>query len=443
MRRKKANKCCSCRQLKISCDGQRPTCEYCASTGRHCEYELPDSGQHARDPARSSSETPSDSSVYSIACRATDFVQPELSLQPFHGFTNVSMQMNLTPLQARLLKFMDDWVSCNFSQSRDERSLTILFQLVPKHFNESEVVRQGLLTQSGVLMVQSYDYHLLQNAEFTGDSTRAMLKYDPNLVAAYHYSLHGFSVQIQELSRLLDRLRNGTITMGQTVQLLLGSILLILTCCCWSPSPMPLVNFTERKHDFLNTRLGVRATFLLAERLLQADSLYSKIFDSSIMIQPPVIVQWVPLFYNVLISLDCLETPLSPEARELVTGTLGRFSNSVIDCATMSTSVPLIQAASVMDSDFVAMVYEQDVIALQILYLWSCFTLLATSYYHRDTNMFADYMRWYKNHCLSRFGQWRFPWDASVYSVVIVKKYQPDWSSLPSFDPEEVDEMLI
>lgn len=338
---------------------------------------------------------------------------------------------------------MDDWVLCNFSQSRDERLLTILFQLVPRHFNELEVVRQGLLTQLGVLMVQSYDYHLLQNAEFTGDSTRAMLKYDPNLVAAYHYSLHGFLVQIQELSRLLDRLRNGTITMGQTVQLLLGSILLILTCCCWSPSPMPLVNFTERKHDFLNTRLGVRATFLLAERMLQADGLYSKIFDTLIIIQPPVNVQWVPLFYNVLISLDCLETPLSPEARELVTGTLDRFSNLVMDCATMSTSVPLIQAASVMDSDFVAMVYEQDVIALQILYLWSCFTLLATSYYHRDANMFADYMRWYKNHCLLRFGQWRFPWDALMYLVVIVKKYQPDWSSLPLFDPEEVDEMLI
>lgn len=408
------------------------------STGRECEYEVPDGESQSLG---SSSETPLVSLVPSVCSEATDIMLPELSYRLFQGFSSVSYHMNLTPLQSRLLKFIDDWGLCNYGETRDQRLIAIWTQLIPRHFNQLELVKLGLLTYLGVLIVQSYDHTLLQNPEFTGDSTRAILKYDPVLVAAYQYSLHGFLVQMREISRLVDRLQSGTITTVEAVELLLGSILLLATWCCQSLSQMPLVNFDERKHDFLSARLGVRATFMLARRVLAHDPALLSVFDSLTMIEPPQTVEWGPLFYKIFCSLDCLETP--PETRELLTGTLGRFNNLVADCAAMATDVPLIQAASIMDAEFVSMVYDQDIIALEIIYVFSCFSLLASSYCARDSNMFADYMHWYKDHCFATYGLWYFPWDALVYLVVIEKNYQLDWLSLPLFDPEDIDAMLI
>lgn len=101
---------------------------------------------------------------------------PGLSYRLFQGFSSVSYHMNLTPLQSRLLKFIDDWGLCNYGETRDQRLIAIWTQLMPRHFNQLELVKLGLLTYLGVLIVQSYDHTLLQNPEFTGDNTRAILK---------------------------------------------------------------------------------------------------------------------------------------------------------------------------------------------------------------------------------------------------------------------------
>ncbi|CAN3365044.1 hypothetical protein DICA4_E22364 [Diutina catenulata] len=423
---RRKSKCTSCRRLKISCDGCLP-CEYCVATDRHCQYE----------------GALSDDEVALIL--SEDSASPPQSLFPLRlmrGFSSI-FKMNLSPIQSRLITFFGDWGVHHYGDSRDARQETIWTELVPQLFHKSDLVKSGMYTYSGVLMVQASNHRLLQDPDFVTNNPQAQWKYDQTLVAAYQYSLYAFTVQTSEISRLLQKIHAGTLAPQEAVELLLGSMLIIATLCCSPSSQMPLVNFEHRKDDFLCARLGVRVTFILARPFLEHDPELMEIFYSKAVLEAPEVTQWVPLFASINSSFDSLDTPLDQKERQLLQGTLNRFNNSILDCADTASDIPLIQAAAIMDGDFVAMIYNKHIIALEIIYAFSCFSLLTSPYYSREGNMFSDYMEWYRGHCFERYGQWRFPWDASVYSVAPTKQYYPvNLQSLPFFDPVELDGRL-
>ncbi|CAN3354004.1 hypothetical protein DICA4_B01508 [Diutina catenulata] len=438
--RHSVTRCSSCRRLKIKCDGRSP-CEYCAATGRRCLYETP------KRKLKFKMVKPSSEDIHALFPSAREIKSYTLESVGSGGgvvpviepsFTNLQEQLQLSPVQSRLIAFISSF-GRRYYEARDPCLETIWAKFTPELFLESELVKSSVYTYSGVILVRTYNHKLLQDADFANNNPQVMYKYDDRVVTAYQYSLYAFNTQVREISRLVTRLHEGTITVRQTVELLIGSMLIVGTLCNSPSSRMPLVNFDQRTGDFLSARLGVRVTFLLARKLLANHPKLLYIFFHNEQFKPPVVTQWVPVFAQTRRWLTRHQT-LSDHERAHLEGTLRRFNNSILECAKWNTDVPLMQAAGILDHDTLAMVYGKHVFALQIIYLYSCFSLLTSLYYNRENNMFVDYMWWYKEHCFSRYRGWFFPWDASIHSLVLVKKYHPaSMASLAWFDPVKLD----
>lgn len=145
--KKSKNGCSSCKKLKIKCNEERPSCEYCIHTKRQCIYG------DQRPLTRKLSEVAGPGALV-IPGKDTHSICNK-SLQILNSMV---YQMNVSELELQLLKFYVDFGGTFFSFNVQEKSFEFWVNVVPKLWCSSDIVKYALYTVSSARLLANYNY---------------------------------------------------------------------------------------------------------------------------------------------------------------------------------------------------------------------------------------------------------------------------------------------
>ncbi|CAN3476306.1 hypothetical protein DICA0_D14466 [Diutina catenulata] len=381
MPRPKAHKCFSCRRLRIRCD-QRTPCEYCAATGRHCEYPAKESPwvNHTVTGARieecSSSESPSSKSH-----------TPEVPTECSYVLSPVLRPTDATSFEISLFDTYWKWHRNTYvHESRPELNQYMEGLLIS--FFDMEVVRVSVLAYTGLL-----------------SSSESALEYTSNKLAC----------QSRILNQAVDRLRLGTGSSTDALAVTVCSAILMDLLVCHPHPLIPVVNFDTRKGDYLGLIRGFQQSYRLSRPFYSESEL--RLIGGGIQSMPQ---GRVPFLEDVLHYTD---DPSMEEAL-LALSTLvveGVDERSPMTLRSFLYAVPRFHDA----------VYDRDPMALAILNILCSYFMLTGFYLHREHNIWVRHIEWYKDH-------WRYPWEPDLYDVVVTLKHRMLPRELVDFDPRNM-----
>ncbi|MCH0629020.1 hypothetical protein JNB11_03485 [Kocuria palustris] len=95
----------------------------------------------------------------------------------------------------------------------------------------------------------------------------------------------------------------------------------------------------------------------------------------------------------------------------------------VQQCEEYSSEVPIHRFQHFAEESFWRQVYNENYFALRILNLYCAYLVMLQYYFVRERNVWTDYMKWFHQESLFRFGKFYFDEDEKLYEKVIVNGY--------------------
>lgn len=166
------NGCLSCKKLKIKCNEGQPICEYCIHRGRECIYpEKKPKAPRKRKPRntkKSSNQSPSMStstelitiprsySDSSNSSPASDYEFPSIQSKSLQKLNSMSVQLDVSTFELRLLKFYMDFGATFFTFNIDPEAHHFWGVEVPKLWCTSDLVKSSIYAISSVRLLANY-----------------------------------------------------------------------------------------------------------------------------------------------------------------------------------------------------------------------------------------------------------------------------------------------
>lgn len=134
------NGCSSCKRLKIKCTEEKPSCEYCAHTGRECVYL--------------NRPTTVKLKVVKTDRRPS---RPMITNDAMMRLNSMSSQLNVTSLESQLLKYYLEFGADFFTFKVDQKNYDFWGLEVPKLWCCSDLVKNALYSLSSARLLANYE----------------------------------------------------------------------------------------------------------------------------------------------------------------------------------------------------------------------------------------------------------------------------------------------
>ncbi|CAM9022876.1 unnamed protein product [Wickerhamomyces anomalus] len=174
--------CFSCKKLKIKCNEAKPICEYCNHTGRECAYpeakpkaprkrRARKSKKAQNEESSSSSSSLSDESTVEKELFSglplipidTDFV--EIQSKPLQRLNSMSLQLEVSSFELKLLRFFLDFGASFFSFNVHEETYRFWSTEVPKLWCSSDLVKSSIYAISSVRLLANYELNNIETID--------------------------------------------------------------------------------------------------------------------------------------------------------------------------------------------------------------------------------------------------------------------------------------
>lgn len=317
-------------------------------------------------------------------------------------------------------------MSQHYGQTRDVGQVTWTVSM-PQLLSSLKFIRKCVMGYLGLIAISNYNPSMLPLETPCDDS----------IYAVRQFSYDTFNFQLRETSRLTDELMEGTITEDNAIILMMSTWILYITVGSNCAMSLPLVDFELRRNDFLSfLKAGLQILNMTANFAPNHQLNFFKpinIFEAFPMI--PLLKR----YYDEFSSLRNLD---EGKVNYLLTF-IEELNQLFYVSARHNNDAAIFQTIARISPRWYDLIYEQNILALSLLNVWSLICLGFEYYLDRDHNMFADYMCWYRRHCMFNYGAWNFAGDESLYSVMIKKKYLfTTVENAVCFDPIIIDHII-
>ncbi|KAG2736884.1 hypothetical protein G9P44_000974 [Scheffersomyces stipitis] len=478
------NGCLSCKQLRIKCDESKPNCEYCLHTNRVCVY--PDTVHYDKIISKSqssSSDSPSSEEDILELLQNVDYSQEKyLKLRAYRrnpmysgsfrfdqiaSLNELTSKLNISTFELRLLNYFDRHCIYMFSFGVNDEVHNVWKNHVPSIFLQSKLVRDSVFSFSAINMFPHCDLELLKyDDDMYGriklDRANKTVTYDPNAVRTKISPDDEDTLYDRTAKYFMDSINKTNITIGSgniqgpsipvfrddlTAKELVVSGILIFSFLAIHPHKLlPLVSFAEDETDFLSMCLGISATMISCQAAILRSELSGMFIHEERGLETPSLKDCTyPLLMKLKQDLDQIyggdefDSIVATEYN-ILSSTLQILHTGLYRSVKLNYPIPLFKWTLMISPNFRDLVYEKNFFALRILYVYSSLCMITRFMIYNDSNMWLDYIHWYKDYNLENFGnKWVYPMDEKSYELTAVKKYMfegLDYTALATFDPD-------
>ncbi|CAH2353859.1 hypothetical protein CLIB1423_13S00408 [[Candida] railenensis] len=463
------NSCMSCKKLKIRCNEGIPRCEYCAATGRICNYANSASSKQKKAVLQMQSAafcTPStllNSNWQSVGIS-------KFTYKLLHFFQNHCVDMLTFGINRELEKVLtidvpglwqksslvrqamlsfsalNLWPFCNlednlYQDSPDDDALLTLLNsnthgdLMKKLITGPSSLEMGPINSENYITIHKFDK--IKDINYDNES---MLK-DRNLFCAttgyFMDSLQQYSTALSEASSFLtasDSEETGSVLSQDEILLksaeLMISGVLILAFLIFHPHKLlPLVNFGESEEEIGQTDVMAIAKGIIfiqknAPNILRASPY--KIFLAHDDVLPSISREY-PLIEKLKSRLDewvaanFLGISANSESLEL----LESFQKSIClievcynECIEKCYPHRLFRCFISSSPYLEAPVRNKDRFALKLVFYCSSLCMICRLQLFDGCSVWSDYMNWYRDYNFKTYGGWFNSDDESLYDLV-------------------------
>ncbi|CAN3353470.1 hypothetical protein DICA1_C06920 [Diutina catenulata] len=413
MARPRKVKCTSCRRLRIECDSGNP-CEYCAATGRKCEYAQV-ANWIAYEPRSDSESSRSPEADLSLST-ASSFLARRLN--------SPTVLTGVTPFELEIFDFYTVWWSRKYSSSVLKIPAVRAFrQLTHTLFFTSEFVRNGMLTYMSLQFLHTRAPEYL-------DQELAVVPFDNSSCSkAYHQMSTLFSHQCQTVNSLVAKMTSGNCSQQEASHLMFACLHMYSTTVLHPHRVTPLVDFEHCKFDHLGMVRGLNVIRDMAMPFLAPeDRLVWKKMEEA--------------------EQELIDIPIHLPFLQSILRHVFRYGDNAMDWERivwrMNTTLEMACRARgdlqfhmlLFNSGdlFHELIYQKNPVALCILNIYTAYMLMFEMYIDPARNIWRDFMAWYAEYTE---GVWFAPWESALYELVMQKMYVfPSFDVVREFTPE-------
>ncbi|ODV78611.1 uncharacterized protein CANTADRAFT_6967 [Suhomyces tanzawaensis NRRL Y-17324] len=461
--------CASCKRLKIKCNEDRPRCEYCLHTNRECIY--PDEETAVSIISESSRQARRLRDVSLFAHRAQKGLENPDSYFTFDQlvatFTLASptSHLGISRYELRLVNFFDSFCVPLFSFGVNKDVHNVWKNMVPSLFLRSSLVRNSVYSFAalnlfplfGLTSVQEaipYQLAATRSSNSISDLIDTSLSFYENQQNFCDTTNAYFNSAIQKTNILIE-LELKTSSLEQlppspelAAEMTISSILLFSYVCLHPFKVVPLLAWNTDEPDIISITKGIRSTLQICTPII-AQTNYkglTTLQDDKLVIPPletcvyPIIASLRDQLTELTQGYDVFDSKIL-RALEVLKETVRLLHECVCKCIHWNYPVPLFRWLILLLSDFRDLLYERNFYALRILFIFACYSIVTRFEVDDKSNVWIDYIYWYKNYNTKLFGQnqWRYTLDEAFFwlsdSRICVFPH-PDFTKMGLLDPE-------
>lgn len=482
--------CSNCRRLKIKCNEAKPSCEYCQHTNRECEY-LPPKPRKPRTTKPKIREICEDEPSRIVVDPRP--VISDLNVQSI--INSPSQQLGLTRLELRLLNFFNLYCIELFTYGMSKEVDNVWRHEVPSLFMSSNLVRSAVFSFSCINLWPLCDLISLRDLDRTFELSSLHLVRDraghftssddaSTTVKPVFHKLYNVpfdseessdTLYVKTASYFLDSVRASQQkamtaefdeNSNEKFEIIISGIIIFAFLSIHPHKLMPLVNFGEEENfideelssklftdgdgnpdsphgpDFLSFCRGFELSLLFWQDDI-ASSRYRNLLINPLRKRPisvkfPVILT----LKQQLLDSYKLSDISSTTSSDIITLTEAIFlmETSLHFTTVVNYPVPFLTCILRLKEEFHFLVRKKNQFALRLLFFFSLLTLFLNINLFPKTNMWTDYIEWFRLHYpLTSF-------DEKLYYLAVTKSHRVqhmNYKLLAHFDPEVVYDNLM
>ena len=473
MARPKSKGCNNCKKLKIKCNLAQPLCEYCVYTNKTCDYtriESPPvrtnvfimhSNNKVKKPRRkpkpavsevsalftppttplstvstTSSQSSSPISIQSllliplaghlVSDEVLDVVSPRIISTPripaVYSLNSPSKLMGISPFEFGILHHFETWAKAKTILSNEARLRFAWEKVIPRYLLELDILKISVFAYSSMLLLQKH------NPQYLLGETSYSSSFNDELLTLYEFAFTNFESQIKQINKLNNKIKAGEpINELEAISFVMGATILMRVFGRHSRRTMPLISFDRSQQDFQSLCLEMRKSLTICwpilERVQQAALVPLQVKNIDCPLSPTI--------RQLLNELDALPPELLKGKRDLkeidiklaLRDAILILNAQVQQCVELSSEVPIHRFQHLTEESFWCQVYNENYFALRILNLYCAHLLLLQYYFVRERNMWIDFMKWFQQDNVFKFGGFFYDGDQKLYEKVVLNGY--------------------
>ncbi|KAK6462074.1 hypothetical protein DFJ63DRAFT_139501 [Scheffersomyces coipomensis] len=366
--------------------------------------------------------------------------------------------------ELRLLNFFNNYCIYGFSHNPDDDIHFIWRNLVPPMFIQSELIRNSICAFSCLNLFPFCDD--LDSVRIEDDSN-SVLKFSerfgsPSSTSENHLSTQSgevfikttnyFTNTVSGKNQLIQSMQNanGNDKSKLATEFMISTIMIFTFLATHHHKLVPLVSFDKSESDFISICQGIRNTITEFASIVR-HSVFKDVFTFEVNLEIPTVDESdIPVIVQLRQDLELEygdENLLSSSIDDYTTfrQVLEILQISIFKSVSYGYSVPLYRWILLLSKHYVELVYDKCPFALRLLYVFSSLATLSRLQLLKHSNLWVDYMKWYKQHNFDLYGGWRYSMDESLFCLVFDKDFsllENNESSWKSFDPEFLAQVI-
>ena len=134
------------------------------------------------------------------------------------------------------------------------------------------------------------------------------------------------------------------------------------------------------------------------------------------------------------------------EEKEAIDRAIELLSSAFYYSAKLKYPIPLFKWPLVLPQYFDVLLRQKHIFALRLYYQFACICTIANFSLYHDTNMWKDFIEWFRVYNMKEYGRWFYEFDRCFYDLVIGKNFRfgyDNFSFLYDFDPLKPEHSLL
>lgn len=431
--KKVVNRCLSCKKLKIKCDEATPKCEYCEYTNRECIYpDVSKKKTRVKNPQ-------------SVIIKTIEIIE-DLNSSPADlwisqmGLNSTSCQLGVSFFELRLLHyFQAHYVKVNEGNPLDR----VWHIEVPKLWHQSDIVRQSIFALSAMHLWALCDLTTLMQEDILDSRSKRMSFLSD--VNHEELSLHPNDLRIYLLNKTSEYFTNclnrtnsmmGAIisqeyvvtTVFQAAEIVISGILLFSFLALQPNGLVPLLSYNEDTPDVISMCKGMKISMAYAFPLLFNTS-YHGLFHRNELLDPPTITEKdrYPMVEYLRDKLDEIiqNDGMDDEQIKLFKRSIDLIEIVFYRTIESSCPLPIFKWIFLVEVEFYDVIKkDMNSFGLKLLFLYTCLCVICKFRIDKTSNIWLDFIEWYKNYNFTTYGKWNDSFDQEMYELVIIKNFE-------------------
>ncbi|RLV93253.1 hypothetical protein JA1_002577 [Spathaspora sp. JA1] len=418
-KRRSRNGCLSCKRLKIKCDEAKPSCEYCAHTNRECIYPIPGIRGSQLSPTREASRS---TSPISVSPEAIEIVNPSQDL-PLIQTTSL---LNVTPFELRLLNYFDHRCIDFFSFGVHSKVHNTWKLKVPQLFTSSDLVKQSIYSFSGM--------SLLTEMELAGnvDGTAMAPLYDIKS-RLFEKTLTYFMNTLYQSRTWLTEMR--TENEEKMKEMVISSFLMFAFLGVHPYKLLPVISFDKSQTDLVSISRGIREIIKVSTPIILKSNLRELFIIKDLPALPSMDSTSYPIIDQLLQDLTKAELPY--DERTTIQKAIQDLHDAMYAMMHFKYPIPFFRWIIILPDPYRDLLYQKHEFSIRLLYVFSSLCLIYHFHMLKESNMWLDYMQWFKKYSDVRYGGFVYDLDKWLYELGVVKQFTiSKYNDVGYFDPQ-------